>query len=161
MISDDAEVRKVVRESLLESSIVKSEKTKEKVGDEHISEKQKLKDKKEIYQVYYDFQIEITKIKPYQTLALNRGEKEKTLKIILSFEHPELMKKMKNKFLQYKESVFMEILDAAIEDSFSRLIFPSIEKEVRNFLTEAADIHAIEIFAAKSPPALASAASFR
>jgi uncharacterized protein len=55
---------------------------------------------------------------------------------------------MKNKFLQYKESVFMEILDAAIEDSFSRLIFPSIEKEVRNFLTEAADIHAIEIFAA-------------
>jgi uncharacterized protein len=148
MISDDAEVRKVVRESLLESSIVKSEKTKEKVGDEHISEKQKLKDKKEIYQVYYDFQIEITKIKPYQTLALNRGEKEKTLKIILSFEHPELMKKMKNKFLQYKESVFMEILDAAIEDSFSRLIFPSIEKEVRNFLTEAADIHAIEIFAA-------------
>ncbi len=148
MISDDAEVRKVVRESLLESSIVKSEKTKEKVGDEHISEKQKLKDKKEIYQVYYDFQIEITKIKPYQTLALNRGEKEKTLKIILSYEHPELLKKMKNKFLQYKESVFMEILDAAIEDSFSRLIFPSIEKEVRNFLTEAADIHAIEIFAA-------------
>ncbi|MGD1005655.1 MAG: Tex family protein [Ignavibacteriaceae bacterium] len=148
MISDDAEVRKVVRESLLESSIVKSEKTKEKVGDEHISEKQKLKDKKEIYQVYYGFQIEITKIKPYQTLALNRGEKEKTLKIILSYEHPELLKKMKNKFLQYKESVFMEILDAAIEDSFSRLIFPSIEKEVRNFLTEAADIHAIEIFAA-------------
>jgi uncharacterized protein len=148
MISDDAEVRKVVRESLLESSLVKSEKTKEKVGDEHISEKQKLKDKKEIYQVYYGFQIEITKIKPYQTLALNRGEKEKTLKIILSYEHPELLKKMKNKFFQYKESVFMEILDAAIEDSFSRLIFPSIEKEVRNFLTEAADIHAIEIFAA-------------
>ncbi|MGA7722245.1 MAG: Tex family protein [Ignavibacteriaceae bacterium] len=147
MISDDAEVRKVVRESLLESSVVRSVKTKEKVETEHISEKQKLKDKKEIYQVYYDFNIDITKIKPYQTLAINRGEKEKVLKIILSFEHPEILKKIKNKFLRYDESVFMEILDEMIEDSFNRLIFPSIEKEVRGFLTEAADLHAIEIFA--------------
>jgi protein Tex len=148
MISDDAEVRKVVRESLLESSVVKSEKTKEKVEDVYVSEKQKTKDKKEIYQVYYEFHAEITKIKPYQTLALNRGEKEKVLKINLSFGQPEILKQMKNKFFQYDESVFMEILDAVIEDSFSRLIFPSIEKEVRNFLTEAADLHAIEIFAA-------------
>lgn len=148
MISEDAEVRKVVRESLLESSVVKSEKTKEKVEDVHISEKQKLKDKKEIYQVYYDFQMEITKVKPYQTLALNRGEKEKVLKISLSFEQPEILKKIKKKFFQYEESFFMEILDSTVEDSFTRLIFPSIEKEVRNFLTEAADLHAIEIFAA-------------
>jgi uncharacterized protein len=148
MISEDAEVRKVVREYLQESSIVKSEKTKEKIEDAHISEKQKQKDKKEIYQVYYDFQVDITKIKPYQTLALNRGEKEKALKINFSFEQPSVLLKIKNKFFQFKESVFMEILDAVTEDSFTRLIFPSIEKEVRNFLTEAADFHAIEIFAA-------------
>lgn len=147
MISDNAEVRKSVREFLLESSAVKSEKTKEKPSDENVSEKQKEKEKKEIYQIYYEFQVDITKIKPYQILALNRGEKEKVLKINLSFDDPEALKRIKNKFLNYKESVFMEILDSTITDSFSRLIFPSIEKEIRNKLTEIADLHAIEIFA--------------
>ena len=147
MISEDAEVRKSAREFLLESSVVKSEKTKDKIHDEGVSEKQKEKEKKEIYQIYYEFQVDITKIKPYQTLALNRGEKEKALKINLSFDEPDVLKRIKNKFLSYKESVFMEILDSTIEDSFSRLIFPSIEKEVRNQLTDTADLHAIEIFA--------------
>jgi uncharacterized protein len=147
MISEDAEVRKVVRECLLESSLVKSEKTKDKVEAEHISEKQKLKDKKEIYQVYYDFQIDITRLKPYQTLALNRGEKERVLKVTLSFDQADILKKIKGIYFKYDESVFMEILDTTTEDSFTRLIYPSIEKEVRNFLTEAADLHAIEIFA--------------
>ncbi|MCL5027467.1 MAG: RNA-binding transcriptional accessory protein [Bacteroidetes bacterium] len=147
MISDDAEVRKIVREYLSESSTVNSEKAKEKSSEEQISEKQKEKDKKEIYQIYYEFKIEISKIKPYQTLAINRGEKEKVLKINLSFDEPVALKLIKKKFLKYFESVFMEILDQTIEDSFTRLIFPSIEKEIRNYLTEIADLHAIEIFA--------------
>ncbi len=147
MINDDAEVRKEVRSYLQESSAVKSEKTKEKAADQQISDKQKEKDKKEIYQIYYDFQIDITKIKPYQTLALNRGEKEKALKIYFSFDQPVVLKKIKEKFFQYPESVFMEILDEIVEDSFTRLTYPSIEKEVRNYLTELADLHAIEIFA--------------
>ncbi len=147
MISDEAEVRKVIREFLSESSVVNSEKAKEKSSDEQISEKQKEKDKKEIYQIYYEFKIEILKIKPYQTLAINRGEKEKVLKISLSFDEPSVLKLINKKFLKYSESVFMEIINQTIEDSFTRLIFPSIEKEVRNHLTEIADLHAIEIFA--------------
>ncbi len=147
MISDDAEVRKVVREYLSESSTINSEKAKEKSSEEQISEKQKEKDKKEIYQIYYEFKIEISKIKPYQTLAINRGEKEKVLKLSLSFDEPVVLKLIKKEFFKYTESVFMEILDQTIEDSFKRLIFPSIEKEVRNHLTEIADLHAIEIFA--------------
>ncbi len=147
MISDDAEVRKAVREYLSETSVVNSEKAKEKSSDEQISEKQKEKDKKEIYQIYYEFKIDISKIKPYQTLALNRGEKEKILKISLSFDEPSVLKLVNKKFLKYSESVFMEIINQTIEDSFTRLIFPSIEKEVRNHLTEIADLHAIEIFA--------------
>jgi protein Tex len=146
MISEDAEVRKVVREFLLENSSVKSEKAKEK-SSAKISEKQKEKDLKEIYRIYYEFQIDIKKIKPYQTLALNRGEKEKILKITFSYDEPSILKNIKNKYFNYNESFFMETLDATVEDSFKRLIFPSIEKEVRNFLTEAADLHAIEIFA--------------
>jgi uncharacterized protein len=147
MINDDAETRKTVREFLLESSLVNSEKTKEKASVEDVSEKQKEKDKKEIYQIYYDFNVEITKIKPYQILALNRGEKEKALKITLSFDRPVVLSKMKKSFLKYNESVFMEILDSVFEDAFERLTYPSIEKEIRNHLTELADLHAIEIFA--------------
>ncbi len=147
MISDDAEVRKSVREFLTNSSTVNSEKVKEKIKDDDISQKQKEKDKKEIYKTYYDFNIEITKLKPYQVLAINRGEKEKALKVNLGFDNPEVLKLIEKKYFKYDESVFKEILDSVVEDSFNRLIFPSIEKEVRNQLTEKADLHAIEIFA--------------
>ncbi len=147
MISDDAEVRKEVRGYLEGSSSVISEKTKEKVSEEKISEKQKEKDKKEIYRIYYEFRTDITRIKPYQILALNRGEKEKALKISLDFDRTVVLKKIKEKYFKYRESVFKEILDETTEDSFSRLIFPSIEKEVRHYLTGIADLHAIEIFA--------------
>jgi len=146
MISESAEVRKEVREYLLENSIVQSTRTKEK-SSEKISEKQKEKEQKEVYQVYYDFQIDIKKIKPYQTLAINRGEKEKALKVSLRFDSLEALKRIKKKFFLYNESVFKEILNEVVDDSFSRLIYPSIEKEVRNNLTEIADLHAIEIFA--------------
>jgi len=148
MINDSAEVRKEIREFLLNSSVVKSEKGKEKPADGKISEKQKEKDKKEIYQIYYEFQSDITKIKPYQILAINRGEKEKVLKISLEFEKEIAHSIIKKTFFEFKESVFMEILDSVIDDSFNRLLFPSIEKEIRNYLTETADLHSIEIFAA-------------
>ncbi len=147
MINDHAEVRGAVREYLLESSAVKSEKAKEKASDEKISEKMKEKEKKEIYQIYYDFQIDITKIKPYQTLAINRGEKEKALKISFSFDQPSILQLMKKKFLDYPESNFLNIIEETVEDAFTRLTYPSIEKEVRGHLTEIADLHAIEIFA--------------
>lgn len=147
MISDNAGVRKFVRESLLENSVVKSEKAKERKKNEKISERQKEKDKKEIYQIYYEFGIDIKKIKPYQVLALNRGEKEKVLKINVDVEQPGILTGIKKAFLKYKDSVFMELIESTIEDSYTRLIFPSIEREIRTHLTEIADSHAIEIFA--------------
>ena len=148
MINENAEVRKNTRKFLLESSIIKSEKTKAKSSQEKISEKQKEKEKKEIFQIYYDFQIEINKIKSYQILALNRGEKEGVLKISFEFDIVHIHKEIKNTFLAYNESYFMDIMESIIEDSFNRLIYPSIEKEIRNILTDKADLHAIEIFAA-------------
>ena len=147
MISDDAGVRKEVREFIQTSSIIKTEKAKEKTSDVKVSDKQKEKDKKEIYQIYYDFQIDITKLKPYQALALNRGEKEKALKVSFAFDTPEVLAKIKKTYFNYKESFFAEIFNQVVADSFSRLIYPSIEREVRAILTEAADLHAVEIFA--------------
>ena len=147
MINDNAEVRKAVREHLQEESVVKSEKVKIKASAKEVSEKQQQKDKKEIYQIYYDFNINIKKIKPYQLLALNRGEKEKALKISFSFDEPVIVNLMLKKFLTYKETVFMDIFMDTSQDAFTRLTFPSIEREIRAQLTETADLHAIEIFA--------------
>ena len=140
MISESADVRKEVREYLLDSSVISSEKTNVKAED--IAPK-----KKDVYEVYHDFKIEITRIKPYQVLALNRGEREKFLKVNLGFEKSEVLSKIFKTYFDYQSSVFDELLDEVVDDSFSRLIFPSIEREVRNFLTENADLHAIDIFA--------------
>jgi protein Tex len=148
MISEDAEVRKSVRTYYSTSSLVKSEKTKEKRTTDLENEKLKEKERKDIYQIYADFQIDIKSLKPYQLLALNRGEKEKQLKVSLGVDEVEAYKVIKGTFWGTKGSVFMEILDDTIEDSFGRLISPSIEREARSILTEAADLHAIEIFAA-------------
>jgi len=137
MISDDAEVRDVVRNSLLEHSIVQSIKAKEKPAN---------KNKKDVYEIYHDFKIDITRIKPYQTLAINRGEKEGFLKVSLGFNNDDLLSKISETYFNFDDSAFMDILDEVVDDSFARLIFPSIEREVHNYLTEIADQHAIEIF---------------
>ncbi len=140
MISDTAEVRKNVREFLLDSSNIVSTKAKR-------VKTAKPEMKQDVYEIYHDFSIEINKIKPYQTLALNRGEKEKFLKVTLSFDKEQVLNDIYKTFFSYPESVFDEILKEVVNDSFARLIYPSIEREVRNYLTEAADLHAIEIFA--------------
>ena len=148
MISDNAEVRKSVREFFSNTSVVKSEKVTEKRTTDIENEKLKEKERKDIYQIYADFQIDIKNIKPYQILAINRGEKEKQLKVALNVSEEEACSVIKGAFWGTKETVFMDILTDTIADSYGRLISPSIEREVRNILSEAADLHAIEIFAA-------------
>ncbi len=137
MISDDAEVREVVRNSLLEQSDIQSSKAKEKSAN---------KNKKDVYEIYHEFKVDITRIKPYQTLAINRGEKEGFLKVSLGFNNDDLLAEISETYFNFDDSAFIDILDEVVEDSFARLIFPSIEREVHNYLTEIADQHAIEIF---------------
>lgn len=140
MISDSADVRKEIREYLLEEAILVSEKAKEKPED-------KVDLKKDVYQIYYEFKSQINKIKPYQILAVNRGETDKVLKVSFEVDKEILLKIIFKAFFPYQESVFREILDETVEDSYSRLIIASIERELRSHLTEIADLHAIEIFA--------------
>jgi protein Tex len=144
MVSNSADVRQAVREFLLEKSVVRSERVKQKASDK--GKKQKT-DRKDVYQVYYDFSVDSKKIKPYQTLALNRGEREKELKVTLEFDPVPVLEKIRATFFSYRPSVFQDVLDEVVEDSFSRLIYPSIEREVRGMLTEKAEAHAIDVFA--------------
>ncbi|MBK7980616.1 MAG: RNA-binding transcriptional accessory protein [Ignavibacteriae bacterium] len=140
MISENAEVRKLVRESLLNSSNVCSAKVNKK--EENTSGK-----KTDVYEIYHEFKAEITRIKPYQVLALNRGESEGFLKVSFQFEKDEIIKNIYQSHFNYKKSFFEDLLNETTTDSFNRLIQPSIEREVRNYLTEIADEHAVKIFA--------------
>lgn len=139
-ISENADVRQLVRDFLLENSKIVSKKSNVKKEDLD-------KNKKDVYEIYHEFEIEIKKIKPYQVLAINRGEKEKFLKVVLSYDHPIIVNEIYDEFFVKDENVFEEMLRGVTEDSFNRLIYPSIERDVRGELTEKADLHAVEIFA--------------
>ena len=139
-ISENAEVRQLVREFLMEESSLVSSKANTKAED-------LAKNKKDVYEIYHNFTIDVKKIKQYQILALNRGEREKFLKVVFSFDKPQIMAEIYDQYFEYDETVFEELLREVTDDSFTRLIFPSIEREVRNLLTEQADLHAVEIFA--------------
>jgi len=139
-ISENADVRQLVRDFLLANSKIVSKKSNVKKEDLD-------KNKKDVYEIYHEFEIELKKIKPYQVLAINRGEKEKFLKVVLSYDHPKIVNEIYDEFFGKDENVFEEMLREVTEDSFNRLIYPSIERDVRSELTEKADLHAVEIFA--------------
>ena len=139
VVSDDAEVRKVVREYLQSSSKIKSTKVNKK-------ETEKKTKKTDVYEIYHDFEIDITRIKPYQTLAINRGEREGFIKVGFSFDKDFLLNEVYKTHFNFNKTAFQEILEEVVTDSFNRLIYPSLEREVRNYLTELADEHAVEIF---------------
>jgi len=139
MISENAEVRKIARELLLTESTICSTKINKKLDGKNVK-------KKDVYDIYHDFQMDITILKPYQTLALNRGEREGFLKIGFQFDKDNMKSKIFEKNFLFKTSFFQKILEDTTSESFSRLIQPSIEREVRNLLTEIADEHAVKIF---------------
>lgn len=147
MISDTAEVRQVVREFLLEKASLVSQKSSSKSEDANKKKASSQGGKKDVFDIYHDFTCEIPRLKEYQILAINRGETEKFLKVSLSYDKPEILSEIFNAYFEYDESFFLELLKEVVEESFGRLIFPSIEREVRNILTEKSDQHAIEIFA--------------
>ncbi len=134
MISEDAEVRKVVREHVSNEAIVKSEKSSDAPEQDEKNLKLRAKGEQDVYRTYYDFQIDITKLKPYQVMALDRGEREKFLKVHFTVEPAAANLKIKETFFNFKTSNFEEFFDKTVEDSFKRLIFPSIDREVRNEL---------------------------
>lgn len=130
-ISDDAENRAFIRKDSMEKGIIES-----KVIDKKVES---------VYEMYYDFDESAKKIAPHRILALNRGEKEKILNVKLIAPVDEILKKLNNKIR--KENTFTNaIISEAIEDSYKRLIAPSIEREIRNQLSETSEEGAIKVF---------------
>ena len=103
------------------------------------------KDESTVYDMYYNFSEEIKKIPSHRILAITRGEKEKVLKVKLDLDEESVLKYLERETLK-GDSIFKDDLILCIEDSYKRLIKPSIEREIRGELFEEASEKAIEVF---------------
>lgn len=133
MIADDAEITKDVREKTFESATVLTE----AVDPEE----------KTVYEMYYDHAEALAKLPNHRVLAINRGEKEKKLKVKLSVDSDVMHEVIGKAVLKNEKSIFYGLMQATIADAYKRLMAPSIEREMRNLLTERAEAEAVKIFA--------------
>ena len=131
-ISDNAYYRKYIRNSMYRYGIIESKKKK---NAEDIK-----------YEMYYDYKEEVNKIKPHRVLALNRAEKENILSVSINIDNTKIIEYLENKIIKNKNSFTAIYVSEAILDSYKRLIFPSVEREIRSDLTEIANEAAIENF---------------
>lgn len=109
--------------------------------------KKGAEDPKETYRSYYDYRGAVSRLQPHQVLAIDRGEREKILKVDLELSERDWKDPLWKAFRPRANSPWGEHLSAALEDGASRLLLPAVERDVRRGLTEKAQAHAIEVFA--------------
>ena len=131
MISDNATYRKFIRNYIKKQGIIK---TKVKKNNPDV---------KKIYEIYYDYKERITKIKPYQILAINRALKENVLSLSFEYDLDYIINYLEKRIIRDKTSQSAKIVELAIQDSLKRLILPSLEREIRSEITELANQDAI------------------
>lgn len=136
LVSDDANYRKYLRDYLFRHGVLIS----------NLRKNGKELDVKGVYEIYYDYSQSITKIKPHQILAINRAEDEKVITVKLDGTK-DAMENYLIKQVIKKPSNADVYLEDAVKDSLKRLIFPSIEREIRTELSEKGQEQAIEVFA--------------
>lgn len=132
IVSDDAEHRKLIRNITYNNGVLSSSAVDE--------------DAESVYEMYYDYREPVKKIPPHRVLAVNRGEKEKILRVKIEAADDDIIEKIKKRVVSSKESIGTKYVEMAIEDSYKRLIAPSIERELRNILTEKSEEQAIKVF---------------
>ncbi len=131
-ISDDADLRKMLRTETVKNGFLIA-----KASDETAQS---------VYEMYYDFKEPIKKVAGHRVLAINRGEKENFLTVKIALEDENIvLQKLAYKVI-IKNSNTKEILQEVIADSYKRLIAPSLEREIRNDMTEQAEENAIKVF---------------
>lgn len=133
MIADDPELTAIVRDRTQRAGLISS-------SAEDPAEST-------VYDLYYEFSEGISKIPDHRVLAINRGEKEKKLKVKVVAPVEEIHKDMRDFVIKNEKSIFTGLLNDVIEDSYKRLMAPSVEREMRNLLTERAEREAVKVFA--------------
>ncbi|RPF57103.1 Tex family protein [Aquisalibacillus elongatus] len=134
-ISDEAKFREKIRSVTFSKGSVLTEK------------KKNAEDEKQIYQMYYEYSEPVSKMAHHRVLAVNRGEKEKVLKVSIEPPADQILDYLNKSIVKKQDIEETAFLKQAIEDSYKRLIQPSIEREIRTAMTDEAEDHAIDIFA--------------
>ena len=130
-ISDNPEYRKKIKRICYREGIINTK---------------SAKDEKSNYEMYYDFQEKVNRIPSHRILAINRGEKEEFLKVKIDKPEEKIVELIQNDIIKNNKSQYAELLNNCIQDSFTRLIEPSIDREIRADLTEKAEEQAISVF---------------
>ena len=138
MISDDAEIRKLLRDFIWRNASLRSVAAVEEDS---------------VYRLYYDFVQRIDRLQGHQILAINRGEKEGFLKVSLELDRDAALQRLRRRVI-VPGSPAMAFVRAAADDAYDRLIFPSMERETRSALTDTACEGAIKMFALNLKPLL-------
>lgn len=133
MIADDPEITGAIRQKTFASGVIAAE----AVDPEE----------KTVYDMYYDRSEALAKIPNHRVLAINRGEKEKKLKVRVEADEAAMRGLIAKRVIRNDRSIFKELIEDTIADAYKRLIAPSIEREMRNTLTERAEAEAVKIFA--------------
>ena len=133
MIADDPEITKAVREKTFATGVMTTE-----APDP---------EEKTVYDMYYDRSEALAKIPNHRVLAINRGEKEKKLKVKATVNTEEIHSLIAGSVIKNEKSIFFSLLTETIADAYKRLMAPSVEREMRNQLTERAEAEAVKIFA--------------
>lgn len=133
-ISDNAYYRKYIRNYIFNSGAIVT-KIKKDATDEN-----------KTYEMYYNFKEELKKAKAYRTLAINRAEKEGVINVSFEYDKTKLLDYLYSKIIKNDKSFVVEEVKNAINDAYKRLIYPSIEREIRSLLTEQAEEVAIKNF---------------
>jgi len=138
-ISDNAEYRKTIRDMYFKHGVIVTKAKKEEDS---------------VYRMYYDFREPVSKAAKHRILAINRGEKEGFLQVKIEAPDEQIIEYLKSKTVKKPASITSVYVERAVEDAYKRLIAPSIENEVRNELTSAAEEQAIKVFAENLRPLL-------
>lgn len=131
-ISDETKYRKQIKQICYRDGIITTKAAKP--------------EEKSSYEMYYDFAEKVNRIPSHRILAINRGEKEEFLKVKIEKPTKKILELIENDIIKDRNSQYVNLLTACVEDSFSRLIEPSIDREIRSDLTEKAEEQAIKVF---------------
>ncbi len=143
IFSDDPDIRTRVRNLFMNSGNIETQAVD--------------KDEKSVYEMYYDFKEQIRDIANHRVLAINRGEKEKLIRVSMDVPSLDIVESLIETIVEDRGHDTAKYYEEAIDDGYKRLLFPSIEREIRNTLTEEAEEEAIKVFALNLEPLLLQA----
>lgn len=135
-VSDDANLRKLIRDMILSESKLK------------VNLKKKAVDEEKTYRVYYDYQERTSSLVAHRIMAIDRGEREKILDVSFDYNKERFANYQLNRLTHKQDTIVLKLLDEAIHDGLKRLVYPSIEREVRSSLTDQAQEKSIDVFSA-------------